>query len=149
QNVEKTDFSVTYIGAYILHHGNAPLLYDLGEQVRLRKTLYTRAEPLIFEHPPFEALILSPLAALPYRTAYLVWGLFNVAILLVLPYLIRPFAPFPKDMLGYLALWFLFAPLGVALYQGQSSIFLLLLYTLTFIGLKQGNDFRAGLLLGL
>jgi hypothetical protein len=149
QNTEKTDFSVTYIGAYILHTGNAAHLYDLDEQVRLRKTLYTRAEPLIFEHPPFEALLLSPLAALPYRSAYLAWGLMNVVVLLVLPYLLRPYAPVPQDTLGYLALFFLFAPLGVALYQGQSSLFLLLLYSLCFICMKRGDDVMAGVFLGL
>src|SRR6266851_9296398 len=148
-NVEKTDFSVTYLGARIIYQGQGAKVYDLREQASLKSSLFTRAEPLIYEHPPFEAFFLAPLAGLPYRTAYLLWGLVNALIWLVLPYVFRPYAPVPKDALGYLALWLLFAPLGIALYQGQSSLLLLLLYALTFISLKLGHDFRAGLCLGL
>ena len=55
----------------------------------------------------------------------------------------------PVDTLGYLLLWLLFAPLGVTLYQGQSSLFLFLLYALAFISLKRGEELRAGLYLGV
>lgn len=146
---EKTDFSVTYIGAKIVHDGNASKLYDLAEQKNIRTVLLHDSSPLIFEHPPFEALLLSPLAALPYRTAYLTWGFINGLIWLGLPYLVRPYAPVPKDPLGYRLLWLLFAPLGIALYQGQSSLVVLLLYALTFVSLKNNQDFKAGGYLGL
>jgi hypothetical protein len=147
--MEKTDFSVTYIGSRMVYLGQGAMLYDLVEQEKLKESLLKDAEPLIYEHPPFEALLLAPLGALPYKTAYLLWGLINVAIWLSLTRLLRPYAPAPRDELAYLALWLLFAPLGVALFQGQSSIVLLLVYTLTFISLKNGRDFRAGAILGL
>src|SRR5947207_5109965 len=73
-NLEKIDFSVTYLGARMVHQGQGAKLYDIAEQVKLRSALYLHPNPLIYEHPPFEALLLSPLAALPYKTAYLVWG---------------------------------------------------------------------------
>ena len=147
--MEKTDFSVTYIGSRMVYLGQGAKLYDLAEQQKLKRLLLPDAEPLIYEHPPFEALLLAPLGALPYKTAYLIWGLINVAIWLMLPYLLRPYAPAPRDDLGYLVLWLLFAPLGVALFQGQSSLLILLVYSLAFIALKQGRDFRAGAILGL
>jgi hypothetical protein len=147
--MEKTDFSVTYIGSRMVYLGQGSKLYDLAEQQKLKKLLLPDAEPLIYEHPPFEALLLAPLGALPYKTAYLIWGLINVAIWLMLPYLLRPYAPTPRDDLGYLVLWLLFAPLGVALFQGQSSLVVLLVYSLAFIALKQGRDFRAGAIFGL
>ena len=147
--MEKTDFSVTYIGSRMVYLGQGSKLYDLAEQQKLKRLLLPDAEPLIYEHPPFEALLLAPLGALPYKTAYLFWGLINVAIWLMLPYLLRPYAPAPRDNLAYLALWLLFAPLGVALFQGQSSLLLLLVYSLAFIALKQGRHFRAGAILGL
>ena len=146
---EKTDFSVTYIGSRMVYLGQGHQLYDLAEQHKLKAALLKDSEPLIYEHPPFEALLLAPLGALPYKTAYLLWGLINVAIFLTLPRLLRRYATAPRDELAYLALWLLFAPLGVALYQGQSSIVLLLVYGLTFIALKQGRDGRAGAILGL
>lgn len=147
--VEHTDFSMTYIGASMVHLGHGARLYDFQEQIALRQSTFKQPSPLLFEHPPFEALIFSPLAALPYRDAYLVWALLNTIIWLSLPLLLRPYAPAPHENLGYLALWLLFAPLGVALFQGQSSLALLLLYTLCFVHLKRGRGLAAGLCLGL
>ena len=148
-NAEKTDFSVTYLVARMVLQGQGAKLYDLDEQASLRAALFQHPNPLIYEHPPFEAFFLAPLAALPYRTAYLVWGASNALIWLLLPCLLRPYAPVPREGLGYLALWFLFPPLGVALYQGQSSLALLLFYALTFVNLKRGQNFMAGVYLGL
>jgi hypothetical protein len=147
--MEKTDFSVTYIGSRMVYFGQGAKLYDLAEQQKLKRLLLPDAEPLIYEHPPFEALLFAPLGALPYKIAYLIWGLINVTIWLALPFLLRPYAPTPRDDLGYLVLWVLFAPLGVALFQGQSSLLMLLVYSLAFISLKQGRDYRAGAILGL
>lgn len=145
--MEKTDFSVTYIGVRMVYLGQGSKLYDLAEQRKLKRLLLPDAEPLIYEHPPFEALLLAPLGALPYKTAYFVWGPINVVIWLILPFLLRPYAAVPRDDLAYFGL--LFAPLGVALFQGQSSFLILLLYSLRFIQLKRGHDFHAGLTLGL
>src|SRR5216683_2124580 len=147
--MEEADFSITYIGSRMVYLGMGPKLYDLAEQQRLKRLLVPNSLPLIYEHPPFEALLLAPLGALRYKTAYLIWGLINVAIWLMLPYLLRPYAPAPRDDLGYLALWLLFAPLGVALFEGQSSLLLVLLYAIAFIQLRSGRDFRAGAILGL
>jgi hypothetical protein len=147
--LEKIDFSVTYLGARMVQDGHGAKLYDLSEQANLRSVLFRHPNPLIYEHPPFEALLLAPLGALPYRTAYLIWGSINALIWLLLPYLLRPYAPVPKDLLAYLALWFIFAPLGVALFQGQSSLALLLIYALTFIALKSDCHLSAGVCLGL
>lgn len=147
--VEQTDFSMTYIGARILHLGRSARLYDLQEQTAMRKSTFARPSPLLFEHPPFEALIFQPLAALPYRTVYIVWALVNAAIWLTLPFLLRPYAPAPRETTGYLALFVLYAPLGIALFQGQTSLAMLLFYTLCFIQLKRGSPLAAGACLGL
>lgn len=146
---ERTDFSVTYVGSRIVHLGLGSKLYDLSEQQKIKKSLLPDAEPLIFEHPPFEALLLAPLGALSYKTAYLIWGVFNIAIWLSLPYLMRGYFPAPRDNLGYLFLWLLFLPLGAALFEGQSSLVMLLIYSITFVQLKSGGDFRAGAVFGL
>src|SRR5262245_12367859 len=72
---EKRDFSTTYVGAKLVHDGQGGQLYNLDEQIRVRNSLYKNPDPLIFEHPPFEAILLSPLAAVSYRPAYFIWGL--------------------------------------------------------------------------
>jgi hypothetical protein len=147
--IEMTDFSVTYIGARIVHEGRGSKLYDLTEQQQTKASLLSHAQPLIFEHPPFEALLLSPLGGLQYKTAYLVWGLLNAVVWLYLPYLLRPYARTPNSDVAYLALWLLFPPLGIALYQGQSSLLLLLVFAIALVCLKNGREFRSGLWLGL
>jgi hypothetical protein len=148
-NVEKTDFSVTYVGAKLIHDGKARDLYDFHKQQEVRDSLFRKPSPLFFEHPPFEALILSPLAGLPYRTAYLMWGIFNAALLWCSIIFLRPFLLWPKEHLAYTFLWALFAPLIVTLYQGQSSLVLFAIYALTFWLLKSRRDFLAGLALGI
>jgi len=79
----------------------------------------------------------------------MIWGLVNGSILLALMVILRPRLPWPREDLGYIVLWFLFAPLGVALYQGQSSIVLLGVYAACFLQERKGNSFISGLVLGL
>ena len=146
---EKTDFSVTYVGAYIVHNGLAARLYDLSLQTQVRDSLFRNPNPLVFEHPPFEASLLSPLAALPYRDAYMIWGFVNVIVWLLLMIAMRSHFPWPADELAYFALWLLFAPLGEALFQGQSSLLVLALFSIAFVQLDRSNEFAAGLALGL
>jgi Glycosyltransferase family 87 len=148
-NAEKTDFSLTYVGARIVHQGLGSRLYDLDLQKQVRDSLFEHPNPLFFEHPPFEALLLSPLAALPFRTAYMLWGFLNATVWLLLIFFMRPHLPAPREDLGYMALWLLFAPLGVALYQGQSSLLLLALYAAAFVLLRDNHEFAAGALLGI
>lgn len=148
-NVEKTDFALSYVAAHIVHAGIGQHLYDANLQIQLRDSMFQHPSPLYFEHPPFEALILSPLAAFSFRTAYLVWGLLNAAIVIVLIVHLRPYLKWPSEDLGYLALWLLFAPIGVTLYQGQSSILVLSGFALAFVQLKKERLFSAGVALAL
>lgn len=146
--VEKTDFSLTYVGAYIVHSGQGDRLYDLALQRQVRDSLFAHPNPLFYEHPPFEAILLSALARFRFATVYLIWGFFNVAVWLTTMFFLRRYLPWPREDLGYVTLWLLFAPLGDALYQGQSSVLLLALYALAFVQLKNRHDFAAGLCLG-
>jgi hypothetical protein len=148
-NVEKADFSLTYVGAMLVHSDLGSRLYDIELQKQTRDTLFQHPSPLLFEHPPFEALIFAPLAHFSYRTAYMIWGLANATIWFVLMIVMRSHLHWPREDLGYIVLWFLFAPIGVALYQGQSSILLLGVYAACFLQLRRGNDFLAGLLLAV
>src|SRR5258708_25108539 len=147
-NAEKTDFSLTYVGARIVHQGLGSRLYDLDVQKQVRDSLFQHPNPLFFEHPPFEALMLSPLAELPFRTAYMLWGFLNATVWLLLIFLMRPHFSAPREDLGYIALWLLFAPLGVALFQGQSSLLLLALYATAFVLMQRDHEIAAGATLG-
>lgn len=147
-NVERTDFSLSYVGAKVVHSGMGRQLYNLDLQTQLRNSLFPRPVPLFFEHPPFEAWLLAPLAAHSFRTAYRVWGLLNATVWLVVIVVLRRYLPWPHESLGYIFFWLLFAPLGVALYQGQSSLLVLASFALAFLLLKHQKYFSAGIALG-
>jgi len=147
-NVEKTDFSLIYVGAQIVHRGDGARLYDMALQKQIRDSLFRHPNPLLYEHPPFEALAFSPIAGLSFRSAYLIWGIVNASVWLLTIWMLRPYLPRPREDLGYISLWLLFAPLGIALYQGQSSLFLLALYSITFVNLAENHEILAGAVLG-
>jgi hypothetical protein len=147
-NVEKTDFSLTYVGAKLVHDGMGHNIYDLDIQKQLRDSLFNHPVPLLFEHPPFEAFILAPLAHHSFRAAYLIWGCINASVWLALIAMLRRFLPWPRENLGYVCMWLLFAPLWIALYQGQSSILLLAFFAVTFVLLKRSKPMAAGAALG-
>jgi len=143
------DFSSFYAAGLIIRQGNGPRLYDLGEQARVERQLFNREGLLIYLHPPFEALGFAVLARLSYVKAYVLWGAINVLLWLLFQHLLRPHTPIPRNPIRYFWLCSLFFPFWVALFQGQTSVLLLLLFSLTFVCLKRGQDFRAGVFLGL
>lgn len=148
-NAEKTDFALTYVAAHIVHDGNGRHLYDTSLQVNLRDSMFEHPSPLYFEHPPFEALALAPLAKLHFRTAYLVWSLVNVAVLLGVIVWLRASLRWPSEDIGYLFFWVIFAPVLVAIYQGQSSILVLAAYAAAFMCLRYEKPLTAGAVFGL
>ena len=143
------DFTAYYRGGLIIRQGNASRLYDLGEQARIERQLFNRGDFLIDPHPPFEALWFAALARLSCVKAYVLWGAINVLLWLFFQHLLRPHTPIPRNSYRYFLLCSLFFPLWAALIQGQTSVLLLLLFSLTFVFLKRGKDFRAGVFLGL
>ena len=148
-NVGRTDFALTYVGAHIVHAGLGEHLYDIEMQVRLRDSMFRDASPIYFEHPAFEALAFAPLASLPFRTAYLIWGLFNVAVVLAVMVWLRRYLAWPAEDLGYVCLWLLFAPIVIAIYQGQSSVIVLGAFAAAFILFKDDHPLAAGAVLGI
>ena len=130
-------------------------LYDSALQFRTQQEFAPRVDirraALPYNHPPFEALLFAPFTWLSYFAAYILWDLLNVVILVALPFLLRPHLPLMKRAPS--VLWLLpalaFFPVFIVLLQGQDSIILLLLLTLSFGALKKRGDFLAGCWLGL
>ena len=149
------DFTIFYTAGKCIIQGRGRQLYDLETQFAIQREFASevkqRESPLPFNHPPFEALLFAPLARLPYVAAYLVWVVFNIALILGFWNLLRPRLPSLQGLLPALPLLAMFAffPLIMALLQGQDSILLLFLYGLAFSALATGRDFVAGLCLGL
>jgi hypothetical protein len=143
------DFAGYYMGGLIIHQGNASKLYDLDEQARIERQLFHRDKILINPHPPFEALGFAFLARLPYVTAYVLWGAINVLLWLLSQNLFWRETPIPRNFIRYCFLPLLFFPLLFDLVIGQTTLLLLFLFSLAFVSLKRGQDFRAGVFLGL
>jgi hypothetical protein len=149
------DFTIFYTAGKIILQGHGGQLYDLEMQFAIQREFASevkqRENPLPFNHPPFEALLFAPLARLPYVAAYLVWALFNLALILGFWNLLRPRLPNLRAFFPGLPLLAMFAffPLVIALLQGQDSILLLFLYGLAFSAWATGRAFMVGLCLGL
>jgi hypothetical protein len=149
------DFTIFYTAGKVVNEGRGRQLYDLETQLALQRSFAPevkhRENALPFNHPPFEALLFVPLAGLPYVTAYLVWAVFNIALILGFWNLLRPRLPSLRNLSLALPLLAMFAffPVMMALLQGQDSILLLFLYGLAFSALATGRAFVAGLCLAL
>jgi hypothetical protein len=149
------DFTIFYTAGKIILQGQGRELYDLDTQFAIQREFASevkqRDNPLPFNHPPFEALLFAPLARLPYVAAYVVWGVFNLVLILGFWILLRPRLPSLHAFLPGLPLLAMFAffPVVIALLQGQDSILLLFLYGLAFSAWATGRAFIVGLCLGL
>jgi hypothetical protein len=149
------DFTIYYCAGTIVRQGLGHHLYDEATQFIVQKgfapDVAIRVGALPYNHPPFEALYFAPLTYFSYGGAFLLWDLANLAMLGVLPFLLRPHLACLQNcswrfwMLASLA----FFPIFFTLLQGQDSILLLLLYTLAFACLKKNKNVHAGCWLAL
>lgn len=144
------DFAIYYTAGTMVRSGMGGQLYDEAAQFRVQQQfapqVTTRQAALPFNHPPFEALLFAPFSFLSFRAAYFSWLLVNLAMLALLPGMLREWVP----MLGLAPVWvwvaaeFGFFPIFFALLQGQDAILLLFFYALTLVSLKGGRFAIAG-----
>ncbi len=148
---EKADFSCFY-AAGVLARTEPSQLYNVAKQMNIQvNSVGPENGWTVFIQPPYEALLLVPFSLLPYRSAYLLYLAFNVALIVPCFLLARdafshevdPWQPRPG------LLFFFFLPLFLAVLQGQGSVRLLLFCCSTWYLLKRGKDFSGGLLLAL
>jgi hypothetical protein len=150
-----TDFSQFYAGAIIVRNGLGQDLYTYETQEKLQQQLYSTADsrtgPVLYYHAPFEILIFLPLTYASYPKAYSSWVVINLIILLAVPLLLFPYLPNlrPTFRINIVLSFFSFFPIFIAVYHGQDSLLLLLLFACAFVSLKRGRLFWAGFLLGL
>jgi len=146
------DFRTFYCTGYLVRTGHAKQIYDYAVQKQVQNALVAPSDvALPFYHPAYESLLFVPLSLASYRVGYFLFAGFNVALLVISAWLMRPY------LFGLASVWpslpfavfLLFFPAGIALMQGQNSILLLALYSGAFAAIVAGNDFLAGCLLGL
>ena len=149
------DFTIFYGAAKMVRDGQGRGLYDLAAQYQMQHRfapkVAIRQAALPYNHPPFEALIFVPFTFLTYLQAYLLWSFLNLVMLALSLRIVRK--TFPE--VGGLSLVFAmlaasgFLPVVNGFIQGQDSILLLFLVTLSLASLEERHDRRAGVALGM
>ncbi len=150
-----SDFMSYYSALRLIYIGHGSSIYTFSALHHLQVGLmYPLTMPNGFQpyylYPPYFALILAPLAALPFDAAYLVWTALNCLLLICSLYLLEQYCGLGKRAALALRLASVcFLPVFVTLLQGQVSILLLLLLVLVFFALRRGTrgEILAGVLL--
>lgn len=148
----KIDLRVFYASGGIVRSGHASQLYDYNYQRQVQNAVVgPRANALPFLYPPFAALLFVPLSLLSYRGAFFAQLILNLALLLSAALLLRPWLPAFRQRSWVLlpALYGCLFGVSVALMQGQISFALLLIYSGSYLLIRQRRNFLAGLLLSL
>lgn len=144
------DFISFYSAGAIVRDGRAAELYRQATQDEYQRRTCGRPFPLLFYHPPFEALVFVPLSFLAYWNAYQVWAFVNLALGIAACLLLRRLLGKIQRLESRWGLVLAFMlPFVVTLMQGQDSLLLLVAYSAAFVSLKERRDFRAGGLLAL
>jgi Glycosyltransferase family 87 len=136
-----TDFSAFYAGGKL---AGSLAMYSPSEVFAAEQAaMGCHMENLIFVKPPFYALLMEPLAQLPFLTALWIWRLAGVAAIGVFLWL------WPGDRLAAAAgcAWYL--PLAGNFTVGQDVALVLALVAGAYWCCKTGRPFWAGILLGL
>ena len=149
------DFAIYYRAGIMVRRGVGRWLYDDATQVKIQREFSPedaiRIGALPYNHPPFEAAWFLPFTYLSFPSAFALWDLVNLAMLVTLPFLLRPHLSalqsysWPLWVIATVA----FFPIFAALLQGQDAILLLFLYVLVFVCLKKNRDAFAGAWLAL
>jgi Glycosyltransferase family 87 len=149
------DFSQFYAAAQMVRQGLGRDLYDLRTQAEFQSRV--ASVHVFYNHPPFETLVFLPLTFFSYRMAYILWTLISVGLLASAALLIEShtsvtstifrYTRIPVDLGLAFVLFLTFAPVTTCLLLGQDSILMLLIYTLVFVLLQRGAEFRAGCVL--
>src|SRR6184192_4096347 len=149
-NLRGPDFFNFYAAAklYVSHGGSA--VYDIAMQRQVELQI-TGADPsrfvvLPYFHPPYYTLLIAPLAALDYRTAYYAMTAFNVLLAVALvTILVRGSVRVNgKAVIVGAALIAGFLPLFVTVLQGQSDLVVLVPLAAAYTAWARGRLGWAG-----
>ena len=148
------DFVAFYAGGRMVLDGRGEDLYDFEAQTELQHSLFEMlpaGASTVFVNPPPYALLMAPLAALPYVVAVFAW--WGLALMLLLLAFVRVRAatrdrPSPLPLGAGLLFSIGFLPAALAIVMGQNTFVSLGLCTGTFLALRRDREYLAGLFLG-
>ena len=139
----RTDLIAQYAAATLVARGDGPAIVDPDAVLRVeREAAPERVRLLPFVQPPAVALLLSPLAGLPFAAAHALVALVNAALILAAVVALTRSARAPAIAAAVLALG---PPAVVAVAQAQTSPLVLALVALAV----RASARPAGVALGL
>jgi hypothetical protein len=148
---DAADFATLYSAADLVARGMGGLLYQPDSLFAVQDATIGRpsGEALAYLNPPFFAVLLAPLAWLPFDTAFQVWTLFNLSIVAVNALLVWQISrPLESRLRWALLIGFLtLMPVTFALRLGQFSSILALSWTLSYMALTAQKYRSAGVAL--
>lgn len=136
-----TDFSAFYAGGKL---AGTPQTYSPEAVFAAQdRAMGCHMQDLIFIKPPFYAVLMWPLAQLPFMTAIALWRILGLAAMGAFLWL------WPGDRLVHAAgcVWFL--PVATSFNMGQDVALVLAAATGAYLLLRTGRPFVAGVLFGL
>jgi hypothetical protein len=150
------DYSAFYWAGHAVVHGRIGSLYDIEAQAEFLDALIApaegRGEVHAFVSPPYWALFFLPFGALPYPVALTAFWILSALLLVGMVRVLRTELP-QLEALGstwrITALSLCFFPVLFSFLNGQTSMLLLAVLVGFFVLLRRGDDFTAGLVLGL
>jgi hypothetical protein len=163
------DFPVFYLGGKVaLQRGATPLYYPPADRTRGYTLLYEYADEatpwahmaraegfgqvLQFTNPPFSAVLMSPLAMMPWQSAYILWEiiiLILTAATIFLALRLLPSGPALETFVMMFAAACFFFPLRNTLVFGQANVSILFIWTLGVYLLQQQRPMASALCFAL
>jgi len=148
-DLQTSDFINFYAAGSIVRRGDSATLYTRETQNAAFHSLLGYATTQYFLHPPFEAAGFALFSYLPIQNAFIVWTLINVALLGILPAVLKPAVPLISSAPYFGILGLAFLPVLIALSLGQDSVLLLFIYGSCYALLVRRRDAAAGAVLAL
>ncbi len=140
------DFLNLYTGASLALEGRFADLYDHDTQLQRERRIVPGTKELIpFVRPPFYAMLISPMALLPYGIAFWLWLAFQVSLAVVcMWWACRRFGP---DAVFFASMY---APMAMSIPHGQDALVLLAIVVASFALAEKGRPVAGAVLsLGL
>ena len=139
------DFLNLYIGASMAREGEFAELHDPEVQLRKEQEFVPRITEVVpFVRPAFYALLLTPLALIPFESAFWCWLLLHTAILLACWR--WAWRRFGADALVFAAIYF---PSALGIISGQDGTFILAAAVVSYALAERGKPVWSGVVLAL
>jgi len=152
--IQQSDVLVYYSASHLVLGGHGSAIYSfrtlkLVEASTLHSGLTVRNQA-VFLYPPFVALALTPLAAVGYSAAYLLWFILNCLLLVGVLVALNRYVQLRRSGSVLLVVaGASFFPVFATLAQGQVSMVLLAALIASFLALRAQREGWAGALLAL